>query len=107
MLFGPVNPIDNPYGQFVCNYTHPRKPLCSVSYRHNARGSGQLNGRKDRCEVNHVSLREHVCTSFYVYPFNWQGTLCVPSSVVYSGDNVNVHEYGNKKSSMNPNCRFL
>ncbi|GBM10139.1 hypothetical protein AVEN_258744-1 [Araneus ventricosus] len=22
-------------------------------------GSGQLNGSKDRCEVNHVSLREH------------------------------------------------
>ncbi|GBO12840.1 hypothetical protein AVEN_17089-1 [Araneus ventricosus] len=63
MPFGPVNPIDTPYGQFVCNYTHPRKPLCSVPYGHIARGSRQLNGRKDRCEVNHVSLREH-CKHF-------------------------------------------
>ncbi|GBM69846.1 hypothetical protein AVEN_198549-1 [Araneus ventricosus] len=35
-----------------------KKPLCSVSYGHIARGPGQLNGSKDRCEVNHVSLRE-------------------------------------------------
>ncbi|GBN12827.1 hypothetical protein AVEN_215691-1 [Araneus ventricosus] len=59
MPFGPVNPIDSPYGQFVFNYTHPRKPLCSVAFGHIARGSGRLNGNKDRCEINHVSLREH------------------------------------------------
>ncbi|GBN68104.1 hypothetical protein AVEN_116123-1 [Araneus ventricosus] len=58
MPFGTVNPIDPPYGQFVHDFTHPRKPPCSVSYGHIARGSGQLNGSKDRCEVNHVSLQE-------------------------------------------------
>ncbi|GBO26742.1 hypothetical protein AVEN_16293-1 [Araneus ventricosus] len=57
MPFGPVNPIDIPYDQHVYNYTHPRKPGCSVSYGHGhiARGSGQLNRSKDRCVVNHVS----------------------------------------------------
>ncbi|GBO39583.1 hypothetical protein AVEN_199720-1 [Araneus ventricosus] len=59
MPFGPVNPIDSPCGLFVYNCTHPRKPLCPVVFGHIARGSGQLNGIKDRCEVNHVSLREH------------------------------------------------
>ncbi|GBN11053.1 hypothetical protein AVEN_22841-1 [Araneus ventricosus] len=59
MSFGPVNPIDSPYGQFLCDYTHPRKPLCFVAFGHIARGSGQLNGTKDRCEVNLVSLWEH------------------------------------------------
>ncbi|GBN06904.1 hypothetical protein AVEN_16852-1, partial [Araneus ventricosus] len=34
------------------------KPLCSVAFRHIVRGSGRLNGSKDRCEDNHVSLRE-------------------------------------------------
>ncbi|GBM53565.1 hypothetical protein AVEN_580-1 [Araneus ventricosus] len=57
--FGSVNPIDSPLGQFVFNYTHRRKPLCSVAFGHIARGSGHLNGSKDRCEVNHVALREH------------------------------------------------
>ncbi|GBM74606.1 hypothetical protein AVEN_241035-1, partial [Araneus ventricosus] len=59
MPFGPVNPIDSPYGKFVFNYTHPRKPLCSDAFGHIARLSGQLNGSMDRCEVNHVSLRRH------------------------------------------------
>ncbi|GBL89817.1 hypothetical protein AVEN_179594-1 [Araneus ventricosus] len=59
MPFGPVNPIDFPYGTFVFNYSLPRKPLFSVAFGHNARASGQLNGSKDRCEVNHVSLREN------------------------------------------------
>ncbi|GBN69073.1 hypothetical protein AVEN_267555-1, partial [Araneus ventricosus] len=59
MPIGPVNPIDTPYGQFVYNYTHPRKPLCCVSFGHIVRGSEQLNRSKNRCEVNHVSLREH------------------------------------------------
>ncbi|GBM12376.1 hypothetical protein AVEN_211562-1 [Araneus ventricosus] len=59
MPFGLVNPIDSPYGQFVFNYAHPRKPLYSVAFGPIARGSGRLNGSKDRCEVNHVSLREH------------------------------------------------
>ncbi|GBM25979.1 hypothetical protein AVEN_223114-1 [Araneus ventricosus] len=59
MPFGPVKPIDSPYGQFVFNYTHPRKPLCSVAFGPIARGSGRLNGSKDRCEVDHVSLREY------------------------------------------------
>ncbi|GBM93366.1 hypothetical protein AVEN_164083-1 [Araneus ventricosus] len=59
MPFGPVNPIDSPYGKFVFNYTHPRKYMCSAAFGHNARGPGQLNGSKDRSEVNHVSLREH------------------------------------------------
>ncbi|GBN83881.1 hypothetical protein AVEN_69380-1 [Araneus ventricosus] len=60
MSFGPVNPIDAPFGQYVYNYNLPRKRLFSVSYGHIAWGSGQLNGRKDRCEVNRVCLREHV-----------------------------------------------
>ncbi|GBN10044.1 hypothetical protein AVEN_22526-1 [Araneus ventricosus] len=47
------------FGQYASNYTHPRKPLCSASFGHIARGSGQLNGSKDRCEVSHVSLRKH------------------------------------------------
>ncbi|GBN00393.1 hypothetical protein AVEN_16863-1 [Araneus ventricosus] len=61
MPFIPVNPIDTPYGQYEYNCTHPRKSLCSVSYARESipRGSGQLNGSEDRCEVNHVSLREH------------------------------------------------
>ncbi|GBM99131.1 hypothetical protein AVEN_124958-1 [Araneus ventricosus] len=59
MPFGPVSPIDSPYGQFDFNSTHPRKPLCSVAFGHIARRLGQLNGSKDRCEVNHVCLREH------------------------------------------------
>ncbi|GBO29740.1 hypothetical protein AVEN_243069-1 [Araneus ventricosus] len=33
--------------------------LCSVDFGHIARGSGRLNGSKDRCEVNPVVLREH------------------------------------------------
>ncbi|GBO19840.1 hypothetical protein AVEN_66897-1 [Araneus ventricosus] len=57
--YGLVNPIDSPYGQFVFNSTHPRKPLCSVAFGHIVRESGQLNGSKGRCEDNHVSLREH------------------------------------------------
>ncbi|GBO30281.1 hypothetical protein AVEN_111016-1 [Araneus ventricosus] len=61
MPFGPVNPIDSPFGQFVLNSTHPRKPLCSAAFGHIARGSGQLNRSKDRCEVIRVSLREHDC----------------------------------------------
>ncbi|GBO18551.1 hypothetical protein AVEN_86671-1 [Araneus ventricosus] len=59
MPFGPLNPIDSLYGQFVFNYTHPRNPLCSVPFGHIACGSGRLNGSKDRSEVNHVSLWEH------------------------------------------------
>ncbi|GBN62211.1 hypothetical protein AVEN_79153-1 [Araneus ventricosus] len=59
MTFGPINPIDSPYGQFVCNYTHPRKILCCVAFGHRVRFIGQLNGSKDSCEVNHVSLREY------------------------------------------------
>ncbi|GBN17876.1 hypothetical protein AVEN_57611-1 [Araneus ventricosus] len=66
MPFGPVNPNYSPYAQFVFNSTHPRKPLCSVSYGHIARGTERLKGNKDRCGVNHVSLREQVCTSFHV-----------------------------------------
>ncbi|GBM26858.1 hypothetical protein AVEN_266292-1 [Araneus ventricosus] len=62
--FGPVNPIDSPFGQFVFNSTHPRKPLCSVAFGHIARGSGRLKGSKDRCEVIHASLREH-CMHFF------------------------------------------
>ncbi|GBO23065.1 hypothetical protein AVEN_169001-1 [Araneus ventricosus] len=58
-VWSSTNPIDTNYGQFVYNYTHPRKPLCPVSFGHIARGSGQLNGSKDRCEDNHVSLLEH------------------------------------------------
>ncbi|GBO33238.1 hypothetical protein AVEN_22238-1 [Araneus ventricosus] len=57
--FGPVNPIDSPFGQFVFNSTHPRKPLCSVAFGHIAHGSGQFNGSKDRCEVIRVSVREY------------------------------------------------
>ncbi|GBO00009.1 hypothetical protein AVEN_263804-1 [Araneus ventricosus] len=45
--------------KYVYNCTHPRKSLCSVSNGHISRGSGQLNGSKDKCEVNHVFLREH------------------------------------------------
>ncbi|GBL88943.1 hypothetical protein AVEN_148747-1 [Araneus ventricosus] len=64
MPFGNVNPmgkcsINTPYGQYVYNYTHPRKPLCSVPNGHKARTSGQINGSKDRCEVNNISLEEH------------------------------------------------
>ncbi|GBO00890.1 hypothetical protein AVEN_162730-1 [Araneus ventricosus] len=59
MPFGPVNAIDTPYGQILYNYTHLRKPLCSVSFGHFTLGSGQLNVSKNRCEINHVSLREH------------------------------------------------
>ncbi|GBM86322.1 hypothetical protein AVEN_168840-1 [Araneus ventricosus] len=59
MPFGPVNPIDAPYGQYVYDYTHTRKTLCLVSYGHIARGPGQLNGNEDRREVNQLSLREH------------------------------------------------
>ncbi|GBO11562.1 hypothetical protein AVEN_263181-1 [Araneus ventricosus] len=47
MPFGPVNPIDFPFGQFVFNYTHPTTPLCSVAFGHIARGSGRLNGSKE------------------------------------------------------------
>ncbi|GBO33024.1 hypothetical protein AVEN_243488-1, partial [Araneus ventricosus] len=42
MPFGPVNPIDNTYDQYVYNYTHPRKPLCSVSYGHIEQGQDNL-----------------------------------------------------------------
>ncbi|GBL74232.1 hypothetical protein AVEN_235239-1 [Araneus ventricosus] len=59
MPFGPVNPIDKSHGQYEYNYNHSRKPLCYVSYGHIARGPGQLSGNKNRCVVNHVSLREH------------------------------------------------
>ncbi|GBM81327.1 hypothetical protein AVEN_47413-1 [Araneus ventricosus] len=51
MPFGPVNPIDTPYGQFVYDYTHPRKPLCFVSF-----GQGQDNLTEARTDV---PLREH------------------------------------------------
>ncbi|GBM54164.1 hypothetical protein AVEN_230406-1 [Araneus ventricosus] len=61
-------PLDtSPGGQDNC--PHPRKPLCSVPFGHIARGSGQLNGSKGRCEVNHVYLST-VCTSLHLYPFN-------------------------------------
>ncbi|GBM87535.1 hypothetical protein AVEN_21990-1 [Araneus ventricosus] len=42
MPFGPVNPIDSTYSQFVFNYTHSRKPLCSVAFGHITRGSDDL-----------------------------------------------------------------
>ncbi|GBM13810.1 hypothetical protein AVEN_129472-1 [Araneus ventricosus] len=83
MPFGPVNPIDTPYGQYVYNFTHSRKPLCSVPFGHIARRSGQLNGSKDRCEANHVSLREH---GMHFLP-----RIPIPCSGVYSGVNVNVY----------------
>ncbi|GBO37130.1 hypothetical protein AVEN_216342-1 [Araneus ventricosus] len=43
MTFGPINPIDPSYGQFVLNSTHPRNPLCSVGFGHIARGSDDLS----------------------------------------------------------------
>ncbi|GBN16255.1 hypothetical protein AVEN_80154-1 [Araneus ventricosus] len=43
MSIGPVNSIDSPYDQFVYNYTHSRKPLCSVAFGNIAREPGQLN----------------------------------------------------------------
>ncbi|GBO45225.1 hypothetical protein AVEN_233146-1, partial [Araneus ventricosus] len=67
MTFGLVNAIDTPYGQYAYNYSHPRKPLCSVSYEHIARGSGQLNGSKDRCEVN---LPRYTLPSTYTHSTN-------------------------------------
>ncbi|GBO35586.1 hypothetical protein AVEN_52953-1 [Araneus ventricosus] len=73
MPFFPVNPVDSPYGKFVFNYTHPRKPLCFAAFGHNARGSGQLNGSNDRCEVNHVSLREHGLHSLPRIPIQMTG----------------------------------
>ncbi|GBM26844.1 hypothetical protein AVEN_32092-1 [Araneus ventricosus] len=42
MPYGPANLIDAPYGQFVYNYTHPRKSVCSVAFKHIARGQDDL-----------------------------------------------------------------
>ncbi|GBN10802.1 hypothetical protein AVEN_239878-1 [Araneus ventricosus] len=88
MPFDPVNLIDTPYGQYVYNYTHRRKPLCSVSYGHIARGSGQLNGSKDRCEVNHVSLQEHGMHFLPRIPIQLTGNPWFRAWGVYSGINV-------------------
>ncbi|GBN39132.1 hypothetical protein AVEN_120977-1, partial [Araneus ventricosus] len=57
--FGPVNPIGTPYGQFVFNYTHPRKCLCSVSFDHIARGQGNLTeARTDVRPIIPMGARE-------------------------------------------------
>ncbi|GBM49821.1 hypothetical protein AVEN_238178-1 [Araneus ventricosus] len=70
MPFGLVNPMYSPYGQFVINYTHPRKPLCSVSNGHIAGVTDNLT--EARTDVRSVMspYRSTVCTSFHVYPFN-------------------------------------
>ncbi|GBM85975.1 hypothetical protein AVEN_43521-1 [Araneus ventricosus] len=94
MPFGPVNPNDSPSGQYVYNYTHPRKPLCSVPLGHIAQGSGQLNGSKDRCEVNHVCILKHSMLFLPRIPIHLienPGTLWVPTSRVYSGVNAVQH----------------
>ncbi|GBN30863.1 hypothetical protein AVEN_205322-1 [Araneus ventricosus] len=90
MPFGPTNPIHIPCGQFENNSTHPRKPPCSVPFGHIARGSGQLNGSKDRVRSIMSPYGSTACTSFHAYPFNCQGILFVPSSGIYSGVNVIV-----------------
>ncbi|GBN16300.1 hypothetical protein AVEN_76297-1, partial [Araneus ventricosus] len=33
----------SPFGQFVFNYTHPRKPKCSIAFGHIARWSDELS----------------------------------------------------------------
>ncbi|GBN54716.1 hypothetical protein AVEN_39515-1, partial [Araneus ventricosus] len=74
MPFCPASPIDTPYGQFLYSYTHPRKPLCSVPFGHIARGSGQLNGSKGKCEVNHVPMEaRYTCsTDTYTHSTDWE-----------------------------------
>ncbi|GBM44463.1 hypothetical protein AVEN_184678-1 [Araneus ventricosus] len=89
--FGPVNPIDFPFGQLVFNFTHPRKPLCSVAFGHIARGTRRLKGSKDRSEVNHVSLRQHSMDFLPRIPIQMKGNSLRTELGVYSGINVNVH----------------
>ncbi|GBM08140.1 hypothetical protein AVEN_214471-1 [Araneus ventricosus] len=94
MPFGPVNPFDSPYGQFVFNYTRPRKPLCSVAFGHIARGSGLFNGSKNRYEVIHVSLREHGMHFLPRIPIQLTGNpLGSELGGIYSGVNVNAYSY--------------
>ncbi|GBM32542.1 hypothetical protein AVEN_127442-1 [Araneus ventricosus] len=97
MPIGSVNPIDIPDGQYVYNYTHARKPLCAVSNGYMALGSGQLNGRKDRCEVIRVSLRKHGVHFLPRIPIHLTGN---PLGL-YSGLNVIVlHKSGRSYESV-------
>ncbi|GBN12160.1 hypothetical protein AVEN_241057-1 [Araneus ventricosus] len=97
MTFGPTNPIHTPYGQFVYNYTHPRKPLCSAAFGHIALWSRQLNvmtnvttKRGNRCEVNHVFLRKHGMHFLPRIPIQLSGNPLGSELGVYSVVNVNV-----------------
>ncbi|GBM26845.1 hypothetical protein AVEN_32093-1 [Araneus ventricosus] len=52
MPYGPANLIDAPYGQFVYNYTQPRKSVCCVAFKHIARGQDDLT--EARTEVKSI-----------------------------------------------------
>ncbi|GBM18839.1 hypothetical protein AVEN_203114-1 [Araneus ventricosus] len=101
MPFGSVNPIYSPYGQFVFNSTHRRKPLCSVAFGHIARGSGRLNGSRDRCEVNHVSLLTEnplgfelgVNLSFFIELKSTAYEKCGPVNYHHSATNIELRKY--------------
>ncbi|GBM08234.1 hypothetical protein AVEN_82924-1 [Araneus ventricosus] len=95
----PTTPLSNllfndfwgtPMHRFVFNSTHPRKPLCSVAFGHIARGSGQLNGSKDRWEVNHVSLRDHGMHFLPCIPIQLTGNPLGSELGLYSGVNGNL-----------------
>ncbi|GBN81647.1 hypothetical protein AVEN_150824-1 [Araneus ventricosus] len=86
MPIDPENPSDAPYGKFVYNYPHPRKPLCSISSGH----IGQLNGSKDRSEVNHVSLLEHDMHFVPRIPIQLTGNSLGSELGVYSGVAINA-----------------
>ncbi|GBO02433.1 hypothetical protein AVEN_16330-1 [Araneus ventricosus] len=83
----------------VYNCTHPRKPLSSVAFGRIVRGSGQLNGSKDRCEVNHVSMRKHGMNFLQRIPIQMTGNSLGSKSGVYRGINVNVLASGELFSS--------
>ncbi|GBO45584.1 hypothetical protein AVEN_244962-1 [Araneus ventricosus] len=70
MPFGPVNPIDSPFGQFVLNYTHPRKSMFSVVFGHIAPGQDNLTEARADVRPYMSPYGRTVCTSFHVYPFN-------------------------------------
>ncbi|GBM11878.1 hypothetical protein AVEN_26790-1 [Araneus ventricosus] len=75
----------------MCTTTLIQEGLCALFPMETSQGvSGQLNGRKDRCAVNHVSLGEHGMHFLPRIPIQLTGNPLGSEIGVYSGVNVNV-----------------
>ncbi|GBN36154.1 hypothetical protein AVEN_167671-1 [Araneus ventricosus] len=78
MPFVPVNPIDTPYGQFVYNYTHPRKLLCLFPL--DTSHGGQDNLKEARTDVRSIPDSRESLSKRFSKPCRRQGYINIPFS---------------------------